>query len=289
MILHSVAGDAAMSSEAAGIAEMLGDVGIGGGASSGKPEKVSKEELIDDADEYDEAESEGVDESDETSEEQADEEDSDESEEAEEDADEDGDDKADSQERLLRILENLTKKQDEATSADETEPEDEDPFQGENFTAMIDALALDSDGAKTLKTFMQNMLAVDRKQTIKDIMRELPKVTEQTMTAKQRQESLRTAFYESNPQLKPVQGYVSAIAKEVASDPKFNKNVESILAETAKRSYAALGLKKGKAKEPQLPERGKRKPAFPNSNHSRKKTEKPGKLRSEIDAMLEAL
>jgi len=270
------------NSDAAGIADMLDGVGIGKGG-GGPADKVDAEDLIQD-DVTDDGDEDVLDGDDDPGDEDADE---DAGEANGEDAsDEPVESEDNSQALLLKILENLTAKKEEPVA--EPEPE-EDPFADESFGELVDALAIDDKGANTLKKFMRKLLDVDRKQTVKDIMQELPKVTEQTLTAKQKQDNLKKAFYADNPQLAPVQGFVSAVAKEVAGDPKFNKNVESILAETAKRSYTALGLKKGKAAQDQLPERGKRTPAFPNSNHSRRQPAKVGKMRAEIDAMLDAL
>lgn len=199
--------------------------------------------------------------------------------------DSDSDDLADDREsKLDRLLEKLTDKVTEKDDDGDTEDTEVNVYEDGTYDKVVDALDLDKDESKVLQSFLDKLLQQNTKLVISKVLEEVPNLVNREVSTSRKQDTIKGEFFEQNPELKGKDKLLNLLAKEVASEGK-HKELKSVLNETAKRAYELLGVKKGKAVESE-DVRSKRKPAFPKSKTSRKKTVSPTGINKEIDDML---
>lgn len=192
-------------------------------------------------------------------------------------------------EKLLSMIENLQNKEEKENKQEEEEKLS-DPFESDLFDNLSEAMGWDSDEQKAMKTFFKEALNFNSSKTIKEATETISDVVNSTMTIKEKQAAVQKAFYSDYPELAEVKPYVSQVASTIAKEAKNNGkslDTETILKETAKRVYKALGIKKGKAKQKDSePERGK-KPAFATPTKGRKKSPKLSQDQQMIQAIID--
>lgn len=166
----------------------------------------------------------------------------------------------------------------------------------EIFTEMAEELGLDDTGLEKFKQFIGAMTQRVTNDSVQEAMRATPSAVQHTMRTQQTLENVRNDFYEAHPALDAVKPFVSQIAKQISeADP--NKNLETVLTETADQAYKSLGLSakdiakqrkriKGK-RASEGDEAGKRKkPAFAKASGARKKAPKLSREEQEMEDML---
>lgn len=195
--------------------------------------------------------------------------------------------------QLQALVKNLTEAQQKPK---EEEPPPKAFHEEEIFTEMAEELGLDDTGLEKFKQFIGAMTQRVTNESVQEAMRATPSAVQQTMKTQQTLESVRNDFYEAHPALDAVKPFVSQIAKQISeADP--NKNLETVLSETADQAYKSLGISakdvakqrkriKGK-RASEGDEAGKRKkPAFAKASGARKKAPKLSKEEQEMEDML---
>lgn len=137
------------------------------------------------------------------------------------------------------------------------------------------------DDPEKFKQFILDVANHVKKNTEESIFKNLPQTV--NSLAGQQIELRQTAqrFYDQNPELAEVKPFVAKITNQVASEHP-DWGIEKVLAETAKRSYKALGLEKT-AKTQQQTSGKKRKPGLADAKGGSKRRNKSGEELSELE------
>ena len=137
------------------------------------------------------------------------------------------------------------------------------------------------DDPEKFKQFILDVANHVKKNTEESIFKNLPQTV--NSLAGQQIELRQTAqrFYDQNPELAEVRPFVAKITNQVASEHP-DWGIEKVLAETAKRSYKALGLEKT-AKTQQQTSGKKRKPGLADAKGGSKRRNKSGEELSELE------
>lgn len=137
------------------------------------------------------------------------------------------------------------------------------------------------DDPEKFKQFILDVANHVKKNTEESIFKNLPQTV--NSLAGQQIELRQTAqrFYDQNPELGEVKPFVAKITNQVASEHP-DWGIEKVLAETAKRSYKALGLEKT-AKTQQQTSGKKRKPGLADAKGGSKRRNKSGEELSELE------
>ena len=238
--------------------------------------------------EGDESEGEGDDEGDEN----PDDDDSDDS-----DDDGDNDDAADSKDTQIRMLTEQNAKllsmfnelQDQKKQKDDVVSKFVDPLESEAFTSLAETMNWDSEEIEKFKGFFKSYADYVSTTTAQSVLDKTPDVVSKSMSRQQQRDKIATDFYSNNPELSGVREYVKAVASGVIGEMGEDTPLEKVLAETAKRAYKALGLKRKKtAPGGEKGEKAKT-PAFPQQKGVRQKPPKKDKAVSDIDKLLDGV
>lgn len=175
----------------------------------------------------------------------------------------------------------------------ETEPLVEepevDPLEGEQFTALAEAMTWDTEEIGKFKSFFKMYAEHINASVLQGVMAKTPELVTTTLTKQQQKDKIATDFYSAYPELSGVRSYVRTVADEVIKEFGADTPLEEVLRKTAKRAYKALGLKKKKAKATGEKGERQRSPAFPQQKGVRKKPVKKPQELTEIDSLLKGI
>ncbi|MHA1288242.1 MAG: hypothetical protein ACTSPB_12635 [Candidatus Thorarchaeota archaeon] len=175
----------------------------------------------------------------------------------------------------------LSKRIDELVSAQKLpEKEEEKP----SIDKVFDELNLDNilENEDNFKAFMTKFAESIREQTLQSTMNQLPTVTSNVISERERISQVRNGFYEKYPELAPVKKYVASVANDIAeSNP--NLSMEDVLEQAAASSKETLGI--NTATLPKKEKSEKQRPSFPKAGGSNRGKKAPQKsaLQQELD------
>ena len=202
-----------------------------------------------------------------------------EGEEAEEESGEKADEELSELEKLRKQNQSLKQQLQETPQQQEEQKVEPTPLSDEflkdyNFEEI-------QDDPEKFKQFILDVANHVKKNTEESIFKNLPQTV--NSLAGQQIELRQTAqrFYDQNPELGEVKPFVAKITNQVASEHP-DWGIEKVLAETAKRSYKALGLEKT-AKTQQQTSGKKRKPGLADAKGGSKRRNKSGEELSELE------
>jgi len=201
-----------------------------------------------------------------------------------EEAEEESGEKADEE---LSELEKLRKQNQILKQQLQETPQQQEEEQKVESTPLSDEFLKDynfeeiQDDPEKFKQFILDVANHVKKNTEESIFKNLPQTV--NSLAGQQIELRQTAqrFYDQNPELAEVKPFVAKITNQVASEHP-DWGIEKVLAETAKRSYKALGLEKT-AKTQQQTSGKKRKPGLADAKGGSKRRNKSGEELSELE------
>ena len=187
-------------------------------------------------------------------------------------------------ENRARLMEEQLAAAYKKTPASEAKTEEETPIEGSSFFGewkFEDIIENEESFKKFLGDFATKVKTVTKESILKDLPGTVTKLTAEQIETRR----IVTDFYEDNKELQSVKPFVAQITNQVASEHP-DWSLSDVLAETAVRSYKALGLRK---KIDEANEGKQKKPAFVNQARGRRGEVNPQKtkLEKELEELME--
>ena len=171
------------------------------------------------------------------------------------------------------------------TPAEPEKPEEEKPIEGSTLFGewKFDDIIENEDSFKKFLGDFANKVRVATKESI---LKDLPQTVTRLTTEQIETRKIVTEFYDDNKELQTVKPFVAQVTNQVASEHP-DWTLPQVLAETAVRSYAALGLRKKVSEESSGNKQ--KKPAFVDATRSRRGDPNPqkSKLEKELEELME--
>lgn len=171
------------------------------------------------------------------------------------------------------------------TPAEPEKPEEEKPIEGSTLFGewKFDDIIENEDSFKKFLGDFANKVRVATKESI---LKDLPQTVTRLTTEQIETRKIVTEFYDDNKELQTVKPFVAQVTNQVASEHP-DWTLPQVLAETAVRSYAALGLRK-KVSEESSGNKHK-KPAFVDTTRTRRGDPNPqkSKLEKELEELMD--
>ena len=171
------------------------------------------------------------------------------------------------------------------THAEPEKPEEEKPIEGSTLFGewKFDDIIENEDSFKKFLGDFANKVRVATKESI---LKDLPQTVTRLTTEQIETRKIVTEFYEDNKELQTVKPFVAQVTNQVASEHP-DWTLPKVLAETAVRSYNALGLRKKVSEESSGNKQ--RKPAFVDTTRTRRGDPNPqkSKLEKELEELMD--